>query len=254
MRASSPLTVLLTGASGDVGREIHRVLKAKGVNVVPVSSKDREGWVKWDLKNPAPSNAPKKVDTVVSCVGHRPKHLLEYAKKSAKHVVHIGSIATEQKGKHDAYSGGKAKEEEAFQAFSKANNIPLSVVCPAIVCDKGNKWEAKFKKGKPLALATAPFFRLGLVRGKMVGEAVHKALLRPGQRIVVTEQRKTFGDIYGYDLFFVFVAMVSIATALAWDRPAGRAIGLTVLGIVLLFNVALLVAAASFRSANMLVS
>ena len=106
MRA--PLTVLLTGASGDVGREIHRVLKAKGVTVVPVSSKDREGWVKWDLKNPAPPNAPKKVDAVVSCVGHRPKHLLEYAKKSAKHVVHIGSIATEQKGNHDAYSGGKA--------------------------------------------------------------------------------------------------------------------------------------------------
>ena len=88
----------------------------------------------------------------------------------------------------------------------------------------------------------------------MVGEAVHKALLRPGQRIVVTEQRKTFGDIYGYDFFFVFVAMVSIATVLAWDRPAGRAIGLTVLGLILLFNIALLVAAASFRSANMLLS
>ena len=47
----------------------------------------------------------------------------------------------------------KPKEEEAFQAFAKANNMPLSVVCPAIVCDRGNKWEAKkFTKGKPLAL------------------------------------------------------------------------------------------------------
>ena len=151
MRA--PMTVLLTGASGDVGREIHRVLKGKGVNVVRISSKDRVGWVKWDLNNPAPPNVPKKVDAVVSCVGQRPEHLLDYAKNSAKHVVHIGSIATEQKGRHDAYSGGKAKEEEAFQAFAKANDIPLSVVCPAIVCDKGNKWEAKFTKGKPLALA-----------------------------------------------------------------------------------------------------
>ena len=57
MRA--PMTVLLTGASGDVGREIHRVLKGKGVNVVRISSKDREGWVKWDLNNPAPPNVPK---------------------------------------------------------------------------------------------------------------------------------------------------------------------------------------------------
>ena len=179
---------------------------------------------------------------------------MDYAKTSAKHVVHLGSIATEQSGHHDAYSGGKAKEEEAFQAFAEANGVPLSVVCPAIVCDEGNKWEAKFAKGKPLALGAAPFFRLGLVRGKTVGEAVHPGLLRPGQRIVVTGHRRTFGDIYGYDLFFAFVAMVSIATALAWHRPAGRAVGLAVLGLVLLFNIALLVAAASFRSANMLVS
>ena len=78
----------------------------------------------------------------------------------------------------------------------------------------------------------------------MVGERCIRPCSALGSESSLRSSAKRLATSTG-TIFFVFVAMVSIATVLAWDRPAGRAIGLTVLGLILLFNIALLVAAAS---------
>lgn len=250
------MRVLLTGASGDVGRGVYAILKEKGVDVVRISSKRRHGYVQWDLTAdndyfPAFDDTP--FDAVISCVGGSValNCILRFVKlHQIPHVVFMGSIVTEFQGYPDPYAKEKMKDERFVTNFCHAHDIQCSVICPAMVFDKGNNWDNKLNMFRFASPFICPFFRVYFTSSRDVGIAVWNVLQRPASKTIVRGRRTYLGDIYSYVPFFVVLGIV-VALML---HNSTRTIGIVSMVLLVLVNALVLCAALVYKSPRILIT
>lgn len=252
------MRVLVTGASGDVGSKVREVLENSNVEVIPVSSKKRKGFVQWDLTKPS---VPKQlitetIDAVVSCVdGKRElKHILNFSKQyRIKHFIYIGSVVTELNGIDDPYAKNKLNYGNITHTFCSKHNIQYSIVCPGMVHDKNNNWDKKIQRASPLCCIVWPFFHLYLTSGKSVGGAVLDILMKNhASKIVLLGKKRTIGEIYNYYTFFITV-LILISVLILVRNKSTKYVSLTLLIIILIFNLTVLSLAYTYKSLNVLI-
>lgn len=252
------MRVLVTGASGDVGSKVREVLENSNVEVIPISSKKRKGFVQWDLTKPTvpPQLITDTIDAVVSCVdGKRQlKHILTFTKQyRIKHFIYIGSIVTELHGIEDSYTKNKANYGNLTRTFCSQHNIQYSIVCPSMVHDKDNNWDKKIKRASPICCFIWPFFHLYLTSGQSVGEAVLDILKKNhASKLVVLGEKRTFGEIYNYYTFFIMVVILLSVLILVNNKPT-KYISSTILILILILNLAVLSLAHTYKSLNILI-
>ena len=181
------------------------------------------------LNNPAPPNVPKKSMPSSRASDNTSTCSLRQEKRSTySHRVH-------RNGQKADTTRWQSQEEEAFQAFAKANNMPLSVVCPAIVCDRGTNGRQSLRE-RPLALATAPF-RLALFE-----ENGGRRCTRPAPPWATNRRYGTAQNLA------TSTGTISSSSSWPWSHRDGPRVGpsgrqgdwLTVPSLILLFNIALL--------------
>ena len=247
------MRVLVTGASGNVGSQIRIELKKHGVQVVPTSSKHREGFVQWDLhKSDTPQENIGPLKALVSCVGGNVaiRNMLRFVKHHrVPHVVFIGSIVTELDGYPDEYSKQKIHDEQSVVQFCKEHGILCSVVSPSMVVDPSNNWDKKLNMARPWSVLLFPYFRLYLTSGAAVGKVVLQVLHWPRVKTVVSGKRTCVGQLTSHAWFFTIVVLCILLVI----HPRTRTGGAVLLSVIVLLNIVVLSLALIYKSANILI-
>ena len=247
------MKVLVTGASGNVGSRIRMELEKHGVQVVPTSSKHRQGFVQWDLHKPdMPDRNIGRLNALVSCVGGDAaiRNMLRFAEHHrVPHIVYIGSIVTELDGHPDEYTRQKMHDERLVVKFCKERGILCSIVSPPMVFDPGNNWDKKLNMAKPWSIFLFPYFRLYLTSGAAVGKAVLRVLNQPRIKTVIPGKCKYVGKLTSPAWFFIIVTLCTLLVI----YPRTRIGGAFFLSVIVLLNITILSLALIYKSANILI-
>jgi len=211
------MQVLLTGATGDVGRGVRQILIKYNISTISVSSKfqKKQDFIQWDLTKTAPAN---KIDTkfnaIVSLVDGEKQitNIVAFAvKQKVKLFVYMSSIASLFPW-ICAYAKLKNETENKVIRMCNKHNIKCVVIRPPVVIDNGNRWDIYLKQKWWLS----PFVRLYAVHSYDVGEAVFKALRSHTHKRQILDEKHCPQMERLYRTVFISSAVIFLLHKIEW--------------------------------------
>lgn len=203
----NPNHILLTGASGDVGRALHARLRLywPSASIVCVSrSRSRAPFIRWDVQKEDPPFFLSDVQwDVILCLVDGEDAIHRLVSLACPHTLFVytssivASFATF--GWTDPYAKTKAHHENRAREQCFERNVACCVMRPGLVwdpeCDT-NGWSKKFQRWGWTALCLPPFLSLPITSSSYLADAFLQQIRSPSSRpFTVVQERMRLWSI-----------------------------------------------------------
>jgi uncharacterized protein YbjT (DUF2867 family) len=201
------MTVLVTGSRGAVARRLIPLLRERGLDVRPASSRPGEGAVACDLTDPA--TFPAALEGVRSVFLYaEPSHAAAFAEAAetagVEHIVLLSSAAALEA---DTGDSPIARHHRDAERALEQSAVPATHLRPGAFAGNALAWARAIKAGEPIGLPypgahTDPLHEADLARAALAVLTDPALAGRPytitGPRsISFTEQIETLSEVVG---------------------------------------------------------